>query len=524
VYAAVSIVWILGSDELVDLLAGTKREVVFLSQLKGSAFVVAMGVLVGLLVYRLERRQEFVTQALRENRRDPVTGVPNRVVIEEVLDRHCEAMDSAGAFGILVVDILNLARVNHSLGRSAGDTVLRKLSRRMQRSVRPGDIVGRYDSDQFAVVTRQPTEDDELMGLARSVIAGSEDPMRIDGIEIKVDLHVGVAHAPVDGGSGSQLLDAAIRGVRDAKRSGSKNVPVYARDGMEQRGLLEIEGALRGAIRAGALVPFFQPQMNLATGRITAAEALVRWPRPDGSWVSPAEFIPVAESAGLVSDVTELMLWSVARQARDWRARGQRPIRLGVNLSGMDLRSDWLIGVLKDVLRDTGVESSQLLLEITESQFMEDPECAISVVHGIRELGIAVAIDDFGTGYSSLSYLTRFPVDCLKIDRAFVQGADREQQRRALLRGICGMGRSLGLDTVAEGVETLGQAAVIRRCGCTTMQGFLISPALPGGEFAQRFLGTSELRSVPSVWNALQRLSYVGQEGGAGESRLRWSP
>lgn len=489
-YAAVSLAWILLSDDFIAALARDPRELVWLSKVKGVGFVLLMALLLGVLVYSMAERRAALANALVAIRQDPVTGLPNRRVLEETLQERCRSCRGIGTgFGVILLDLVNLSRVNTALGRSAGDRFLRAVGERLCAVAGTQDLIARLEGDVFAIVLRTAPAAGMTRGLAGAVMSALREPVEIDGVALTIDAHLGLARAPEDGATPAQLMDAAMQALQGAKRRGHRNrltrVDAEAADG---RGPLEQEGALREALRQGQLEAYLQPVINLASGRVIGAEALARWPQPDGSVIPPGEFIPVAEAAGLVGDITELMLDRVIGQGARWRDAGLAPITLGVNLSGLDLQSEQLLPTVRRLLAEHRLPGRALMLEITESRFMRDPQGARGVLAALRELGVTIAIDDFGTGYSSLSYLHRLPLDCLKIDRSFVRGADQATDRRTLLGAIGSLGRALGLHTVAEGVETRAEAALVRELGCDALQGYLVAPPMPAADFAARYL------------------------------------
>ncbi|HKJ95391.1 MAG TPA: bifunctional diguanylate cyclase/phosphodiesterase [Gammaproteobacteria bacterium] len=498
-YALLSLAWIILSDDLASVMAADKQAMTLISSIKGVAFVLAMALLVGLLIYRTESRRYALEDALNGLRRDHVTGMPNRMHLEAVLDEHAATgRERLEPFGVILVDLINLERINISLGRSGGDAVLREAARRLREALRTEDFVARLESDKFVVVLSPPTDESATQGAAHRIIAAFERPFDIDGIPLKIDLYVGISLAPEDGHRPQALLDAAGRAVRHARARSRKNTLTLHHEADVASSTLELEGELRVALASDRLEPFFQPLVALPGGEVVGAEALARWRRADDRFIPPGEFIPVAESAGLIGEITERMLERVMITGMQWQRQGAYPIRLSVNLSGFDLDGDRIVHIVSGLVDRTGFPAKQLVLELTESRFMENPESAIAILKRLRALGLRIAIDDFGTGYSSLSYLTRFPVDTIKIDRAFVHKADTMPEKRAVLQAICGIARALGLETVAEGVETRGEARLVQEMGCHRMQGYLASPPVSADDFSRAFLGRDTPVKLPN--------------------------
>ena len=498
-YALVSIAWILGTDSLVDHLAATRGDVVLLSKYKGLGFVLAMSVLVAVLVYGMLRRTRQTEELLSQLRSDSVTGVCNRVALMQILQNRL-AGSAREEVVLMLLDIRDLRRINLSLGRSAGDLVLQEVARRLGRCVRTGDLLARIDGGSFALLAREGTSLQRAQGLASRIGRTVPPPFQVDGIEVSVQLSIGLALAPRDGRSAGQLLDSAeqaLHAARTGQEGGHVAQPPAGRS--PWRGHLQLEASLRQALREKTLTVHYQPQVDIDSGRTVGAEALVRWQTSDGAWVSPAEFIPVAEACGLVGEVTRQVLDAAVAQWQRWRRAGHPSLRIAVNLSGLDLDSGGLTELVAGLLRRHDMPGECLTLELTETRLLENPETAALVLEELRALGCRVAIDDFGTGYSSLAYLARFPVDALKIDRSFVVEADRRQSHRTVLNAICSLARGLGLDLVAEGVERTEELQLVAGAGCRCIQGYLVAPALEADAFQRQFLDGRPVVLVPAA-------------------------
>ncbi len=511
-YALIALLWIYFSDDAVAALADNAAELVLFSKLKGSAFVLMMTLLVGLLIYRVECRSNDVQQTLNGLRQDHLTGLPNRTALEDHLARVCQlARERREPFVLLLVNVVDLGRINASMSRSDGDAVLHEVAQRLREIARAGDLVARLESDTFAVVLRPRTERPSARGFVHRLITRFEAPLTSAGLALTVDLRLAMARAPHDGDESDLLLDAAGRAMRRAREEKLVNIAVTPGRGAATS-TLQIEVALREAIRDDRITVYFQPQISLPEGRVVGAEALARWTTADGVEQSPAEFIPVAEAAGLIGSLTASILDQTLACAARWRRAGYPELRLSVNLSGLDLRSGRSAHAIKEALERHRVPGRNLVLEITESRFMEDPEAAIRSLEHLRALGVGIAIDDFGTGYSSLSYLIRFPIDTLKIDRSFVSRADITPEKHAILDTICRMAHALSLDSLAEGVETMAEARVVAGLGCRHMQGYLASPPLPPEEFEKRFLASGGT-ILPQISKALLQSPRARRRG-----------
>ena len=421
--------------------------------------------------------------------RDPLTGVANRRHFSELL---AEAVRQAEAQGErLAVLQLNLDRfkdVNGSYGHAAGDEVLQHITRQVQAALRPGDLLGRTAGDELTVLARGLAGQDEAAAVARGLIAAVARPWcSPEGLAVVASASVGICLFPDHTRSAGMLQQGAATAVHSAKAQGRGAWRVFD-EGMTRaaRENLAIEARLRAALgEPGQLQVYYQPQIDIASGRIVGAEALVRWFEPGlGQPMPPARFIPVAESSGLIGPLGEWVLGQVCRQGQQWRAEGLPPLLLAVNISLCQLHWTDLHASVTAALADTGYPPGSLELEITETALATRADEVCATLEQLRGLGLRVAVDDFGTGYSSLAQLKRFPLDVLKIDRSFIRDLSTSADDRAISEAIIAMGRSLGLKVLAEGVEEEGQLAFLRERGCDAYQGYLCSRPVPAGQFA----------------------------------------
>ncbi|GAD22997.1 EAL domain-containing protein [Acidovorax sp. MR-S7] len=420
---------------------------------------------------------------------DPLTGIANRAHFGELL---AEAVREAGDRGErLAVLQLNLDRfkdVNGSYGHAVGDEVLKHIARQMQEALRPGDLLGRMAGDELAVLARALQRPEDAGAYARELIAAVARPWRSpEGLAVVASASVGICLFPDHMRTAQTLQQGAHAAVYGAKALG-RGAWCFFDEGMTQAAheRLAMEARLRMALREpGQLQVYYQPQVDIASGRIVGAEALVRWFEPgSGRAVSPAQFIPVAESSGLIGPLGEWVLAQVCLQGRQWRAEGLPPLTLAVNISQHQFHLTDLSGSVAAALEVSGYPPQALELEITESALAARPEEARQVLQRLRAQGLRIAVDDFGTGYSSLAHLKRFPIDVLKIDQGFIRDIPRSADDMAISAAIIAMGRSLGLSVLAEGVETAEQLAFLRERGCDAFQGYLCSRPLPPQEFA----------------------------------------
>ena len=425
---------------------------------------------------------------------DVLTGLPNRALLR---DRLAQAMAMSRRKGralwVLLIDLDRFKFVNDSLGHKAGDDLLKTIAARLQASLRESDTVARLSGDEFvAILCEQPGETLSAAVVQRVMDAVAQ-PVMLDGKEFIVTCSIGVAvhdtsqfDAPGDvtlNGETQNLIEQADIAMYSAKKQGRNKFKFYT-SAMNQATLerLRIETALRNALEREQFVLHYQPQIELATGRVVGVEALLRWRHPELGMVAPNRFIALAEDTGLIVPIGAWVMREACAQMQSWQAAGLGPLRLAVNLSARQFNEPNLVASIADVLRDTGLAPGCLELELTESLFMHDVALAVSQLHDMKALGVQLSIDDFGTGYSSFAYLRTFPIDVLKIDRSFVGDVASDHDDAAIVVSIIALAHNLKLRVVAEGVETAAQLDYLRRHGCDEAQGYYFSHPLPADE------------------------------------------
>jgi diguanylate cyclase (GGDEF)-like protein len=420
--------------------------------------------------------------------RDPLTGLANRARIEDALHAAVVRCARGGtSFALLFLDLDNFKSVNDSLGHSAGDRFLREAARRLQRLVPEQALIGRYSGDKFAIVVeglrRDGSQQAQLRTVADALLKGMAEPYQSTGDFLYLTVSIGIALYPVDGQSPEQIMSSAEAAMYLAKRSG-RNVMQFASPELTEdaRRKLLLSGDIRRGLAAGEFVPYYQPIVDVRTGAISGAEALLRWHHPQRGTVLPNDFIRAAEDSGLIGDLGERCLTLAHEQAGMWNKRA-RAIPIAVNLSARQLRDQRLLTLVQQLQSDRRLPPQCLEFEITESAVMERPEQSQQTLQEIRRLGHKLGIDDFGTGHSALGYLQRFPIDRIKIDRTFVERVDSSRQSRAIISATLALAENLGLDVVAEGVENTTQLQHMRQLGCSLQQGYFFTPALPAEEF-----------------------------------------
>ena len=391
----------------------------------------------------------------------------------------------------MFVDIDNFKVVNDSLGHDQGDRILIIIAARLSAAVRPGDTVARFGGDEFVILCDEVTDEAEAWIIAKRVEDAASAPLSLDGRDHLVTVSIGIALTTDGYTPSADLLRDADAAMYQAKADGRARSMTFALS-MRARAMhrLDTEMALRRAITDGDLRVHYQPIIDIASGRIDGVEALVRWEHPTQGTITPDQFIPIAEETGLIVPLGEWVLGEACRQAQIWHQSHPEldQLNVSVNLSGRQINQADLIPVVTNILADTGLAPSSLVLEITESVLMSDPEASIVVLRSLRDLGIHLSVDDFGTGYSSLSYLKKFPVDALKIDKSFVDGLGTEGDDSAIVRAIISLAKSLGLQTVAEGVETPIQLKALTDLGADKAQGYFFSRPQPAATLTETLL------------------------------------
>jgi diguanylate cyclase (GGDEF)-like protein/PAS domain S-box-containing protein len=422
---------------------------------------------------------------------DVLTGLPNRKLFTDRLGQSLNrSRRSNRAVAVMFVDLDHFKTINDTLGHTAGDELLLEMSRRLKECIRDDDTVARIGGDEFTIILSDLRQPEDAAAVAQKILETVQIPLTISGMPIEVTASIGIALFPVDGGDPESLLRNADSAMYRAKESGRNNFQLCT-DDMKRRAhdRLSLETRLRKAIHDEHLMLLYQPQINLVTGRIIGAEALVRW-KDNGNIIEPSAFIPLAEESRLILPLGEWVLRHACMQAKEWQDRGVAPIRMAVNLSARQFQQHDLVQMVSRVLEETRVDPSVLELEITETTAMSNGEVTVEVLRALRALGVSISIDDFGTGYSSLGYLKRFPINAVKIDRAFVRDITSDEGDAAIVSAVIGIARSLRLRVVAEGVETEDQFVFLQRRHCDEAQGFYFSRPVEAAILTQAMTDT----------------------------------
>jgi diguanylate cyclase (GGDEF)-like protein len=453
-----------------------------------------------LLIETTLRRQSVATaeQLAHQATHDALTDLPNRALLA---DRLVQALSFARRRGervaVLILDIDRFKNINDSVGHQGGDELLQIVGRSMRGCVRSSDIVGRQSGDEFVIVLSILEHAEDAAAVARKILACVAGPHRIGGQEFAVTLSIGISVFPEDGGDPHVLLAHADMALYHAKTLGRNQFQFFEASlnlrAMERR-LIEV--GLTAALARNEFELAYQPKVNLETGAIVGAEALLRWRHPERGLVAPDRFVPVAEDTGQIWPIGRWVIREACRQTAAWQTGGLPPIAVAVNMSSVEFRHQGFLENVAETLTQTGLDPRSLEIELTESALMPHNGGASSVLAALKQLGVRLTIDDFGTGWSSLSYLHHFPIDTLKIDQSFVQAITAGSHHAPIVSAVINLGRSLGLRVVAEGIETLAQVAFLQDEHCHEGQGFYFSHPLSAEEFG-RVLAGGAMRGSP---------------------------
>jgi diguanylate cyclase (GGDEF)-like protein/PAS domain S-box-containing protein len=430
-------------------------------------------------------RRVYQAQIERQANYDALTGLANRTLLNTRLHQAIHrAAENRDEVAVAFIDLDQFKFINDTFGHELGDNLLQTMADRLRSCVRESDVVARQGGDEFVLLLNRYRPDD-LASVVQRVHAAIAQPWKVGRREFHVSSSIGVAVYPSDGRSADVLLrnaDAAMYKAKENGRNGYQFFTAELNRVLVER--LDIEHRLRGALARQQFLLHYQPRIDMGTGMIGGAEALLRWRVPQQGLVSPQRFISVAEDTGLIVPIGRWVLHNACQQARAWQEEGLPPVTVSVNVSPRQFRDGNIVEIIAEALKSTGLEARYLQIELTEGLAMHGAEKYVHMLGQIKKLGVQIAVDDFGTGYSSLSYLKRFPVDQLKVDRSFVTDLATDPDDAVIVQAIIALGHKLGLTVVAEGVETDEQLQFLRRCHCDEMQGFLFGKPMIASEFA----------------------------------------
>jgi diguanylate cyclase (GGDEF)-like protein len=413
---------------------------------------------------------------------DALTDLPNRALFRDMLERALGKLQAGERLAVLYIDIDEFKGINDALGHPIGDELLKAIAARLRGCLQENDVAARLGGDEFAIIQTAVKQPSDTTNLVEKIYTAIRQPYDCAGHMITTDASIGIAVAPEDGTHLDQLLKNADLAMYGAKADGRRTSRFFE-PGMDERvkkrRILELD--LRSAITDGGFEVYYQPLVNLGDNKISGCEALLRWRHPERGMISPAEFIPIAEETGLINKLGDWVLNTACAEAATWPDH----IRIAVNVSPVQFKSQTLALNVASALAASGLSAGRLELEITEAVLIRDDEAALALLHQLRELGVRIALDDFGTGYSSLSYLQRFPFDKIKIDRCFVKDIAEAAGSSSIVQAVVNIAAASNMTTTAEGVETQPQLELLRQLGCTEMQGYLFSPAVSAPEIAK---------------------------------------
>ncbi|MCP5207297.1 MAG: EAL domain-containing protein [Hahellaceae bacterium] len=416
---------------------------------------------------------------------DPLTGLPNRLLLQVRMAHSLERARREGTqVAVLFLDLDGFKHINDSLGHAIGDELLRRIGDQLRNRVREEDTIARIGGDEFVIVMEHISEHKQVIAMVSALLLAIQQRHTIHGHDLRVTTSIGISFYPQDAKDAEVLLRNADSAMYKAKSEGRNNYQFYTPElTLDARERVQLESEIDKALLARQFVVYYQPQIDLRSGKITGAEALVRWLHPTRGQISPAQFIPLAEISGQINELGEYVLREACSQWVKWHEAGYTLPNIAVNFSGRQFSDNKLTDKVKQILEDTGCPASRLEVEITENFLMKDVEKTILILHELRDLGCVISVDDFGTGYSSLSYLKRMPVNRLKLDRTFVMDLARDEDDQGISRAVIALASSLNLEVVAEGIETEFQLTFLQREGCQLGQGYFFSPPLPAASF-----------------------------------------
>jgi diguanylate cyclase (GGDEF)-like protein/PAS domain S-box-containing protein len=432
---------------------------------------------------------------------DTLTGLPNRLVLIDRLGQAIALADrNQHHIAVLMLDLDRFKSVNDSYGHHVGDCVLELVAKRLRGCLRESDVVGRLGGDEFVICLPEMDGASGAAEVAEKVLSVLAEPFDVKSWHLHIGASIGICQYPNDGKTPEELLQGADAALYESKKKGRGTYCFFTQE--LTRAVLRrrrLEADLRQIRIKDELELHYQPLVSTDSGRITAVEALLRWHHPELGSISPGEFIPLLEDMGLMVEVGTWVLRTACMQNVQWQKDGLEPIRVAVNLSAQQFYRDDIVETVRGVLREAGLAPEWLELELTESLTLDDTEASITIMRELKQLGVSISLDDFGTGWSALSYLTRFPLDRIKIERSFLHEINSQSSAEAVVRSILDLGRNLGVDCVAEGVETPEQLTFLQKQRCAEIQGFLYSRALPPADCANLMTNTETRFAVAAM-------------------------
>lgn len=429
---------------------------------------------------------------------DALTGLPNRLLFNDRLNQAIAQVRRHKTCGaVFFIDLDDFKKINDGMGHAVGDLFLQGVALRLIEILHEDDTVARMGGDEFAIILNEISSKSDADGLAEKIISSLEEPFLLKGQDVYVSASIGITFFPEDSEEPDTLIKNSDAAMHRVKKQGKNSYRLFEPEMNSKAGRrLTLESEMRKALEREEFVVYYQPKVDIDSGRIVGAEALVRWQHPEKGMIPPGDFIPIAEETGLKAPLGEWVLEKACEQVVSWQRLGYPPITIAVNISSHQFTRTNLTEKIKSVLQSTSLDPSLLDIEITESMLMGDMESTIATLRELSAMGVQTSIDDFGTGYSSLNYLRRFDIDTLKIDKSFVNDISTDKDAAAIASAIISLGHIMGMKIVAEGVETAEQLSFLKDQNCDEMQGYLFSRPLPGESFG-KILADGKKLSLP---------------------------
>lgn len=420
---------------------------------------------------------------------DNLTSLPNRIFFNEMLNKTIShASRHKKMMAILLIDLDRFKNINEEFGFSVGDTVLKEIANRFSTTLRSGDILARLGGDEFIILLNDIGHEKFASPVAEKILQCASQPIIVDDKEFSLTTSIGISIYPNDGTSLEDLQHNADIAMYNAKLAGSGVFQYFTKEmNREAHEHIQLEVSLRKAINNNEFILHYQPKLHLSDGGIAGVEALIRWESPELGFISPSEFIPLAEETGLILQIGEWALREACQTNKAWQTEGYQPISVAVNLSAKQFQHPDIAQLVQSILKETGLESKYLELEITETAVMENVDSAINKLNDIKNMGVKISIDDFGTGYTSISYLKKFPISLLKIDQSFIKDIPNNQNNTAITSAVIALAHTLGMEVIAEGVETAEQLQYLADNQCDTVQGYYLSRPLSESKIVLQF-------------------------------------
>ncbi|MCJ8005980.1 EAL domain-containing protein [Lederbergia wuyishanensis] len=423
---------------------------------------------------------------------DADTGLPNRMKFDEILQKRItKARKGNSEFIIMFLDLDRFKTVNDMLGHKSGDKILKTIAKRIFSLIPKDAYLGRFSGDKFSIIMPDGTEPEVVLQIGKELLQSIQMPLHFENQELYVSASIGISTYPTDANDNVNLMKNADAALNRAKQQGGSSIVFFSGEmNKETWQRIEIERSLRKALENNELYIAYQPIIDIKTGNLSTCEALLRWDHPEYGLIPPIQFIPIAEEIGLIHSFGNWVLKNACKQTKEWHQRGIENLSISVNVSAFQFQNKFFIEEVKEALKYSGLEAKYLHLELTESAMLNHTMEAINTMHILNEIGVNISIDDFGTGYSSLSYLKQLPIHRLKIDRSFINNIKTDSREYAIVNAIMTMGHGLGLNVVAEGVETKEQLTLLKKLKCDYIQGYFVEKPMPPKKFEEWYYST----------------------------------